>query len=194
MDNKFFTFARPYLSFIDKGHLFKKPFNWLYTVMAIINLLVHLIILFTSIDNGVFKLKFKVVLTFILIWLITAFASWISFQIWWDRRSKITYSTQENDEFVATPAFSHFIQTAGETYGTWIGLVGFGFALFTTIILGGEASYLSYQLGMPLGSLMGSGVAAIFIMPIIGFLIIILSRFVSEQIKALVAIANNTKK
>src|SRR5690625_560228 len=130
MDNKFFTFVRPYLSYIDKGHLFKNPFSWLYTVMAIINLLLPLLVLYTSIDNGIFRLEFKIVLTFILIWLAIAFASWLSFQIWWDRRSKITYSTEENDDFVATPAFSHFIQTTGETYGTWLGLVGFAFAFF----------------------------------------------------------------
>ena len=198
MENKFFTFISPYLSFIDKGHFFRKPFSWLYVIMAIINLLFPLYILYQAIDNSIFFLEFKI---FLLAWLIIAFAGWVSFQLWWDRKTKITFSSDDNSEFVATLAFSHLIQTLGEWLGTWVGLVGFGFALLTTIILGEEGLYeeglylnLSYQLDLPMGQYLGSGWPAVFLMPIYGFLIIVLTRFLSEQIKALSAIANNTKK
>lgn len=193
MENKFFTFISPYLSFIDKGHFFRKPFSWLYVIMAIINLLLPLYILYQAIDNSIFDLEFKI---FLLAWLIIAFAGWVSFQLWWDRKTKITFSSDDNSEFVATLAFSHLIQTLGEWLGTWVGLVGFGFALLSTIILGEESLYLnlSYQLDLPMGQYLGSGWPAVFLMPIYGFLIIVLTRFLSEQIKALSAIANNTKK
>jgi hypothetical protein len=39
MENKFFTFIKPYLSFIDNGHLYRKPFSWLYTLKAVVNLI-----------------------------------------------------------------------------------------------------------------------------------------------------------
>jgi len=194
MNNKFFTFISPYLSFIDKGHLFRKPFSWLYVLMAIINLLLPLFILYQAIDNGIFDSEFKIIITFLLVWLVIAFAGWVSFQLWWNRKTKITFSSDENAEFVATPAFSHLIQTLGEWLGTWIGLVGFSIALLTTIILGEEGRYLIYQLEIPMGEYFSSGWIAVFFMPIYGFLIIVLSRFLSEQIKALSAIANNTKK
>jgi len=194
MENKFFTFISPYLSFIDKGHLFRKPFSWLYVIMAIINLLLPLYIFYQAIDNRIFDAEFKITITFLLAWLIIAFAGWVSFQLWWDRKTKITFSSDDNAEFVATPAFSHLIQTLGEWLGTWVGLVGFGFALLTTIILGEEGRYLSYQLGIPMGQYLDSGWTDVFLMPIYGFLIIVLTRFLSEQIKALSAIANNTKK
>ncbi len=190
----FFTFISPYLSFIDKGHLFRKPFSWLYVIMAIINLLLPLYIFYQAIDNRIFDAEFKITITFLLAWLIIAFAGWVSFQLWWDRKTKITFSSDDNAEFVATPAFSHLIQTLGEWLGTWVGLVGFGFALLTTIILGEEGRYLSYQLGIPMGQYLDSGWTDVFLMPIYGFLIIVLTRFLSEQIKALSAIANNTKK
>jgi len=195
MENKFLTFISPYLSFIDKGHLFRKPFSWLYVIIAIINLLLPLYILYQAIDNRIFDAEFKITITFLLAWLIIAFAGWVSFQLWWDRKTKITFSSDDNAEFVATPAFSHLIQTLGEWLGTWIGLVGFGFALLTTVILGEQGHYLSYQLGIPMvGEYLGSGWTYVFLMPIYGFLIIVLTRFLSEQIKALSAIANNTKK
>lgn len=191
MENKFLTFISPYLSYIDKGHLFRKPFSWLYAIFAIINLLLPLYILLDQlIDHRIFDAEFKITITVLLAWAIIAFAGWLSFQLWWDRKTKITFSSDDNAEFVATLAFSHLIQTLGEWLGTWVGIVGFGFALLTTIILGEQGHYLSYQFGIPI---LGSGWTYVFLMPIYGFLIIVLTRFLAEQIKALSAIANNTK-
>jgi hypothetical protein len=194
MENKFFTFIRPYLSYIDKGHLFRKPFSWLYTLIAIANLLAPFYIVYFGIKNRIFDTQFKYTLTFILVWIIIAIAGWISFQLWWDRRTKITLSSEENAEFVATPVFSHFIQTLGEWLGTWIGLVGFSMAVLATIILGDDSRYWSNSMGIPFGRYFGSSAIFILLMPIYGFLIIVWTRFLAELFKALSAIANNTKK
>ena len=126
-----------------------------------------------------------------LVWIIIAFASWVSFQLWWDRKTKVTTTSIEGDEFVATPVFSHLIQTIGEWLGTWIGIVGFSVALLTTIILGDEANYLSYEFGIPF---LKTGIFFVILMPIYGFLIIVGTRFLAEQFRALSSIANNTRK
>ncbi len=191
MENKFFTFIRPYLSFIDNGDLYRKPFSWLYIVFAGLNLLLPLYILYMAISNHIFSGPFKIVLVFFLAWLIIAFASWISFQLWWDRKDKIASSSSAEDEFIATPVFCHLIQTMGEWIGTWVAIVGFGVALLMTLFLGKEASMFASQMGF---SFIGTGFVSIIIMPIYGFLIIVGSRFIAEQAKALAAIANNTKK
>jgi hypothetical protein len=191
MDNKFFTFIKPYLLFIDNGHLYRKPFNWLYTIMAIVNLLLPIYILYESINGGIFDAKGKFVIAFILIWLIITFASWIGFQIWWDRRTKVIVTSEVGDEYLATPVFSHFIQTLGEWFGTWIGIVGFGASLIMTIFLGNDAYALSGSMGI---GFVESGLFGIIIMPVYGFLIIVASRFLAEMFRALAAIAKNTKK
>ena len=191
MENKFLTFIRPYLSFIDNGHFFRKPFSWLYTLLAIVNLLIPIYVFYQASDNRIFDSTTKFVIVFLLLWVIVAFAGWVGFQLWWDRKSKIDMSSTAGDEFIATPALSQFIQTLGEWIGTYIGIVGFGFALLTTIILGEEGRYLGRNLGIPY---LETGWMAVITMPIIGFLIIVFSRFLSEQIKALSSIANNTKK
>ncbi|MEO0282142.1 MAG: hypothetical protein ABIN05_07350 [candidate division WOR-3 bacterium] len=54
MDNRFFTFIKPYLAFIDNGDLFKKPFLWLYTILALINLIIPIYILYEALDNKIF--------------------------------------------------------------------------------------------------------------------------------------------
>jgi hypothetical protein len=191
MDNKFFTFIKPYLSYIDNGHLYRKPFSWIYALLAIINLVLPIYIFYQAVDNSIFDTQAKFIIVFLLVWIIIAFASWISFQLWWDRKSKVISTSSEGDEFVATPVFSHLIQTIGEWLGTWIGIVGFSVALLTTIILGDEASYLSYQIGIPF---LKTGFLFVILMPIYGFLIIVATRFLAEQFRALSSIANNTRK
>jgi hypothetical protein len=191
MENIFFTFIKPYLSIIDNGHLFRKPFSWLYTLFAVVNLILPIYILYKAADNNIFGAPEKFVIVFLLVWLIIVFASWVCFQLWWDRKTKVTATSVEGDEFVATPVFSHFIQTLGEWLGTWIGIVGSLVALLTTIFLGDEANYLSYQIGIPF---LETGFLFVILMPIYGFLIIVSTRFLAEQFRALSSIANNSRK
>ncbi|UOY09218.1 hypothetical protein L0P88_11915 [Muricauda sp. SCSIO 64092] len=189
IDNKFFTFINPYLSFIDNGHFYRNPFSWLYGSLAIINLILPLYVFYQALDNGIFNSPSKFVIASLFVWLIVAFASWISFQIWWDRKSRVISVSNKGDEFVATPVFSHLIQTLGEWLGTWIGIVGSLTALLTTLILGSEGDYLSGQLGL---GFMKAGFVQIILMPVYGFLVIVSSRFLAEQFRALSSIANNT--
>lgn len=191
MDNKFFTFIKPYLSFIDNGNLYRKPFSWLYSLMAIINLIIPVYIFYHAVVNDIFDAPGKFIVVFLLIWLIVIFASWVSFQLWWDRKSKVNSNSIKDDEFVATPVFSHLIQTIGEWLGTWIGIVGFSCAFLITIFLGGHGYSLYRGLGL---GFMKTGFIFVILMPIYGFLIIVVTRFFAEQFRALASIANNTRK
>lgn len=190
MNSKFFTFIRPYLLFIDNGNFFRKPFSWLYILLASANLILPIYILYKAIDNKIFDTPAKFVIVFILLWLIIAFASWISFQIWWDRKSKVLITSVAGDEFLATPVFSHFVQTLGEWFGTWVGIVGSLSALLATIILGDDANYLSYLIGL---NFLEASYLFVVLMIIYGFLIIVVTRFLAEQFRALSVIANNTR-
>lgn len=181
----FFNFSKPYLDFVGKG----KIFSFVYLIMAVINLILPFVIMYMVIDSGFFRAGAKYVFTFIFSWLVIVFACWIGFQIWWDRRSKV--SEVAESEFIATPIFSEILQTAGEWLGTLIGIIGFGVGLIATIALGNEARYLFDVIGM--GSL-GMGPIVIIIGPIIGFFTIIIFRFLAEQLRILAALANNTKE
>ncbi|MEO0289175.1 MAG: hypothetical protein ABIN00_06020 [candidate division WOR-3 bacterium] len=191
MNSRFFTFIKPYLAYIDNGDFFKKPFLWLYTFLAMINLIIPLYILYVAIDNKIFDSGAKYVFIFFIVWLIITFASWVSFQLWWDRRFKVVSISKMGDDFVVIPIFSHFVQTAGEWIGTWLGIVGFFSSLIVSLILGEEGSYFMQGLKLEFLSL---NFVFIILMPVIGFLIIIVTRFLSEQFKAIAMIANNTKK
>jgi hypothetical protein len=180
----FFTFSKPYLDFIGKERLF----SLVYIVMAAINLVIPFVILYLVIDSGLFSFGAKYVFAFIFTWIVIIFAFWIGFQLWWDRRKKL--NDLATSEFVATPIFSEILQTSGEWLGTVIGIIGAGGGLIVTIFIGNEARY--YLPGI-LGFLQ-YGILTVIIGPVIGFFIIILSRFFAEQLRILAALANNTKE
>jgi hypothetical protein len=190
MNNKFFTFIKPYLSYLDNGNLYRQPFSWLYIILAAVNLLFPFYVLYLAIDGHIFDMPGKFIFAFILFWLVLLFAGWLSFQLWWDRKENVLKTATDGSRYPATPVVAHFIQTFGEWLGTWIAVVGFSFALIATIFLGSQASYLSSGLDLPLNA----GIASIILMPIYGFLIIVFSRLLAEQLRALVDIASNTKK
>ena len=191
MENKFYSFIKPYLNVIDNGHFFRKPIRWLYATIAIINLLIPLYFFYLAVKNGVFEAEGKVILAFIIIWVIIIAVSWISFQLWWNRRLSVEETSMPGDEFVAIPIISHLIQTIGEWIGTWVGVVGFLVSLIITLFLGSNSDYFLYQLGI---NFIGTGAASIVSMPVAGFFILVIFRFIGEQFKAFAVIANNTRK
>jgi len=181
----FFLFSKPYLDFLGKGKLF----NFIYVVMAVANLFIPFVILYKVIDSGFFSAGAKYVFAFIFVWLSIVFACWIGFQLWWERRKNVIqiYSS----EFVATPILSEILQTFGEWLGTLIGIVGAVGGLLASIFLGSEIDYLFYSVGL---GFMQYGILTVIVGPIIGFFIIILFRFLAEQLRIFAALANNTKE
>jgi hypothetical protein len=185
-ETPFFTFSKPYLDFIGKG----KFFGLVYIVMAVISLLIPIGIIVKVVDSGILRYAgAKFTITFILSWIVIAFACWIGFQLWLDRKSKVKNS--ESSEFIATPILSELLQTFGEWAGTLIGIIGAGVGLIGSLILGEEVGYLFDAVGL---ESMSFGVMVIIAGPLIGFFFIIVSRFIAEQLRIWAALANNTKE
>jgi ABC-type multidrug transport system fused ATPase/permease subunit len=206
------------LDFIEKDKLFKLIFSIVCIIMAVCTIIHPLIILGRVISSGYFNFGVKYVSVFILTWLTIAAACFIGSHLWWNRRKK----TAEfgSSEFIAIPFFAEIIRTLGEWLGILYAIIGFAGGLFTLIFLGrysgGMLSAvlfgkdLNVNIGEggegPLGSILGglsdslnstrslilSG--AVILGPVAGIIIIFVSRFLSERLKVLAAIANNTKR
>jgi hypothetical protein len=188
MDNKFFNFIKPALNYIDSGEFFRKPFQWVYMLIAALNLLFPLYIMYRAINAGVFQhLPAKSIIGFILFWIILAAACWVGFQIWWDRRTKVLNTTSTEDHYVAIPVFTHFVQTLGEWLGSFIAIVGFSSGLLSLIF--GEGGPME-MVPMPTGE----GIQAMVMSPLVGFFIIVLAKFIAEFFKVFTSIEKNTKK
>ena len=181
----FFVFSKPYLNFIGKG----KVFGFIYYIMAIINLLIPFAIISTIIESQVYRYGIKYVFAIIFSWLVIAFACWIGFQLWWDRRTNFVNMT--SSEFIATLCFSDIFQTFGEWLGTMFAIIGAGMGIITLIFMGNDSYYLFKSIGI---SFLSSGPIVIIIGgPILGFFIIIFTRFLAEQLRLLASFVNNTK-
>lgn len=192
MNDLFSSFMKRTLALIDEGSFFRKPFRWLYTLLAVLNLLIPVVVLVSAINNRLFSGGGKVIVAFILISVILCFLAWFGFLIWWDRRDKVNASSRPDDEFVAIPVFSHFLQTCGEWLGMFVGIGGCALSLVALIFLGEEGRMLGHMLGMR--SLFGGGLLSCILFPVYGFLIVVAARVLAELYRALAAIANNTRK
>jgi hypothetical protein len=183
--NPFFSFSKPYLDFIGKATFF----GFVYIIMAVISLLLPFVIIVMAANSGIFDFGGKYVAAFIFSWIVIAFACWIGFQLWLDRKSKV--KNIETSEFTVTSILSELVQTFGEWIGTLIGIIGAGVGLIGSVVLGEEVSYLFAAIGM---EFMGFGILAIIAGPLIGFFLIIVSRFIAEQLQIWAALVKNTKE
>lgn len=187
----FFTFLDPVLKLIDDGQFYRKPFKWLYVIISVLNLLIPIAVLATAIRAGIFNFEGIVIFGFILMFVVVCGLSWFGAQIWWNRSIKVSEIADDNAEFVAIPVFSHFVQTFGEWMGMWIGVGGFFVSLIVSLFMAGY----SYEMAaLRMGGMAGFGLLGCIINPIYGFISVVVARVVAEMLRALAAIANNTKK
>lgn len=72
MNDLFSSFMKRTLALIDEGSFFRKPFRWLYTLLAVLNLLIPIAVLVSAINNRLFSGGGKINVAFILILVIPA--------------------------------------------------------------------------------------------------------------------------
>ena len=149
MNNKLFTFLDPLLGYIDNGRFFREPFRWLYVIFAVLNLLFPIFILAKVIEMDFFKYaEGKLILAFILLFIILCAGAWGSYLLWMNRKNKLKEAIQEENEFIAIPVVSHLTQTMGEWLGLYIGVIG---TLCSVVIAIFAANEIRYILPIPSG-------------------------------------------
>lgn len=187
MDNKFFAFFEPVWDYIDNGKFYREPFRLLYVIMAVLNALFPLWVIYEAVDSGVFDyISGGAVFAMILAFLVLIFLGAMSFCLWFNRQEKVKNSLHEDHEFVAIPVVSHFIQTLGEWFGFYLGVGGCLISFLFTIF--GQNDSLGNLIPV------GTSVLMIIMYPVTGFLIVVTGRLIAEIYRALASIANNTKK
>jgi hypothetical protein len=155
-------------------------------MMATISLLFPFYFLHGTIDKYVFSAcATYITVTYIFVCLIVTFVSWQSFLLWWKGKDELLSKSNEN-EFVI-PVIAHFIRTFGKWIALWKGRMELGVALVLLFFIGFEED------AEAISSQKNQIVTAISMIPV-GFLIVITTQFVSEKLKAITTIANNTKK
>ena len=111
-----------------------------------------------------------------------AFSSWMSFQIVWDRKNKNVESIKEGQSYLSTKIVTDLVKVIGECLAIIITITG---------TVGVIVGLLSDAAGEIVGS---DGIFYLFMFPVIGYCILVGSKFMSETVIALTDIAQNTKK
>ncbi len=192
MDDKLLSFLDPVWRYIDNGSFFREPFRWLYIAIAALNLLFPFVVIFLSVESGIFKyMPGGAIFAFVLVFILLLALGAMSFLLWMNRQKKLKEMSHETNEFVAIPMVSHFIQTLGEWMGFYIGILGCVASLLFMLFGGGD------MMGRVIGDSLlplGTGIVMVIVYPIMGFLIVVSARLLAELYRALASIANNTKR
>ena len=158
--------VKSFLGFVDRNVLFKKPVSCLFAIISLVLPVYFLAMSFAGsfFTSGDAKLIIAVILTFFVF----AFAGLFGALIWWHRRIKPDEGTS------AYKNFRCFVQTLGEWLGVTIAIVAFGGVLVLWALLQEGSNFILGVIPVPFISRIAIEYA--FIGPIIGFLIIILTK------------------
>ncbi|MDE6289054.1 MAG: hypothetical protein K2M00_09775, partial [Muribaculaceae bacterium] len=124
------------------------------------------------------------VMLILLIILIIAIATF-SVMYWFKRATQVNSNMPANSRFFAIPAVANLLRCLGEFCGIVVAGAGAYISLFTAIF----ASDNYFMRDMATYGLLG-----IVVCPIIGYIIVVVSRFFSESILAIASIANDTRE
>ena len=184
----FQSFVKPFLDYIDNGNFFRQPVKILYMIIGALNALLPFYLLYQLIDSGVFEFAGTgMIFGIVISWLIMLGGFVFVGILWWTRAEQFDTMAGQGDEYPVTPVFAHIVRTSGEAFGVIVGVILFLVTL-VMLVFAGETGLSA------LNSLGDFGWASLLILPVTGFFIIVTSRFLSEQIRAIVNIAQNTKK
>ena len=185
---KFFTYSKPFTDAIDDGTFFTRISGILYYVIAGLFLVIPLYAAYQGIDNKIFKGQFADVILALAGFVAISISCWISFQIFFARKSQID-NLDRNKGYLASSILSNLIRTTGESLGVFYAIAGTSVSVLGLLINGGDNFLSSFYVDG-----MGGGIADVLFFPVMAFLIILFSRFLSEIINATADIARNTKR
>ena len=164
--------------YIDNGSFFKDPISIIYRLIAFITMIFPLYLLLKAYDSGFLSSHTEgklLALALMLIFLAVPIC-WVSGSIWWYRSRELSTITKGNSYFVTTPIFAHLLRTCGEAYGMLFCVLGCVVNVFLSI----------FDVDLFLFRFIDYGTKGVIMCPLVGYFIIIITRFLSELIQAAV--------
>lgn len=164
--------------YIDNGSFFKDPISIIYRLIAFITMIFPLYLLLKAYDSGFLSSHTEgklLALALMLIFLAVPIC-WVSGSIWWYRSRELSTITKGSSYFVTTPIFAHLLRTCGEAYGMLFCVLGCVVNVFLSI----------FDVDLFLFRFIDYGTKGVIMCPLVGYFIIIITRFLSELIQAAV--------
>ena len=177
--NKLSSFVDIFLDWSNSPKKFLKIFQILsYYLPAVLTPVAGLYFIV-----NIFKIPFFG-LTHIGLILTIILASFFVFRVYWSRAKDFLSSSQGNDFFII-PSIAHLVRTGGEAF--------FAFAATTPIaFIFGQLDVLFRDIYFPVD--IEVVILGVVIGPLVGYFVMIGTKFVAESLSALAAVANNTAR
>lgn len=196
------TWGDAFYGSLDTGIFFRRPALWLYAVSACVLALGTLVLvagvlyltgmsLYAGAVNGAHSAAVRLFACGLFLAGGLAFTGVFTVRHLWLRLRDLRAHGKDGG-FVMAPLLAHQVRTFGEVAGLLTGLVGIIFTLsLWPLAVEGIAAHLPLA-----GMVRSAGIALLFapLAPLAGFLVIALFRWLSEAIRVLYAIANNTRR
>ncbi|MBK7341666.1 MAG: hypothetical protein IPJ06_00330 [Saprospiraceae bacterium] len=177
---------------LESADLYKKIQSGLYALIGILHLGCPVYLLIKGAEIGMFdyqdslsELVTKEMGFGILIWLLVAVASWLNFQFWMHQYRQLGQLVNVDHDFIATPLISHLIQVLGIWLGVNLAIVG----TIVSILLLGMYEELQFPFFGSDEAFEERIVLIIFMNPVLGYSIILITRFLAEQLRGITTIA-----
>lgn len=172
---------KPMFDYIDSGKLFRQPIQWLYYALGVF--LAIFMLYSISLTSDMFKIGgVAIVVAVFIIILMIALAAF-SLLYWFKRGNDVKIDTPKGARFVAIPVIANIIRCFGEYAGIVMAVSGVFIGVFAGIfwLFSRELQYIIDICPFIL----------IIAGPIVGYLQLLVNRFLSESMLAIASIAND---
>jgi len=205
------NFLKKYLKLVDSGKIFRNVVKPAYLIIGWLHLLLPLLVIriayqafshdFGYYDSLAGFLKYtlrdhNVLLAIVLLLLFAAacLAAYLAIKFWKDRARRIDILLNNQSEFCVLPIVVAFVRNKGEGQGMVFTIIGLGLS----IALGIGVIFMSFVEHEEFGRFFLAGLGFLIIGSllsiIVGYLIVVIHRFISEFIGLMVSIATNTSR
>ena len=171
------------IDILNNGSVIQRPIYYLYIGFAILSFLAPFYLAFVGLSNGLFDAPFRVVFGVFLGWIVFVITSFATALLWWGRKDEVLQFDNAPSSFPATHHFAHFIQVGGEAVAIICLLSGSLISVFFWLFAGEYNDF--YDVGI-------LGWKGVLVSVVLGIVFLLISRFLSEQFKALATIAKHT--
>lgn len=190
------------LQAVDSGGFFRQPLRTAFRIIALLLGLAGVVLGIVAVAGGgygcyeLYRMQgyasgvqgFKVG---ILVAAAVAFLGLFLSRIWWRRSEGLQSNAAHGKPFLVGPILAHVVRTMGETVGFAMGLSG----ILMVLVVWPSAEYarsIPFVGGYLFGFLKYS-LPLIYLSPLVGFLYIMVSRWLADLIEVLFSLANDSR-
>lgn len=173
---------KPLFDYIDSGKLFRQPIQWLYYALGVVFAIFMLYSI--SLTSVMFKIGGIAIVVAVFIIILMIALSAFSVLYWFKRGNDVRIDTPMGARFVAIPVIANIVRCYGEYVGIVMAVSGVFIGVFAGIfwLFSKELQYIMYICPFIL----------IVVGPVVGYLHLLINRYISERMLAIASIANDT--